>query len=491
MALKTRIRGVLRIFGHSLVSTVHERLDGVEAMLNHVQLQNDRLANTQAALLELARNLARLAAMEATIHQILEQNTHIAGTQTALLQSGVHLVENMGQLHRELTDIENRIAVELRDQATIKATLKALVSQLSEESSRAVAEENLRLLLARVDDFERDLATQVENLQFRLSDSLRANREVLETVSKDVETVRGNGASVASSLALLDPMARGAIDFLTNQSPRQVCVEVSDYFFGNPELGLLEFLYSFLPSRSVIDVGAHIGDVSEHLLNTGFEVYAFEPYPESYQRLKQRLGSHPAFRAFDMALGNLNGDLPMYTTRDASPDKRYQDTTVFHSLTRHGMPPDLIFEKSISVSIRKLGELTGEGLIPESASILKIDTEGYDLEVIRGMGDQRYPVVVVEFWDEGIPFATNGLLYTLDRMVKEMQQRGYWWYIVLYRVWGRNETAFFCNHNRPVPESWGNVVFFRDREIFSQAQAWCAAALPRTYFKSVQRQADS
>src|SRR5579883_1612354 len=285
MALKTRIRGVLRIFGHSLVSTVHERLDGVEAMLNHVQLQNDRLANTQAALLELARNLARLAAMEATIHQILEQNTHIAGTQTALLQSGVHLVENMGQLHRELTDIENRIAVELRDQATIKATLKALVSQLSEESSRAVAEENLRLLLARVDDFERDLATQVENLQFRLSDSLRANREVLETVSKDVETVRGNGASVASSLALLDPMARGAIDFLTNQSPRQVCVEVSDYFFGNPELGLLEFLYSFLPSRSVIDVGAHIGDVSEHLLNTGFEVYAFEPYPESYQRL--------------------------------------------------------------------------------------------------------------------------------------------------------------------------------------------------------------
>src|SRR5262249_40396623 len=118
-------------------------------------------------------------------------------------------------------------------------------------------------------------------------------------------------------------------------------------------------------------------------------------------------------------------------------------------------------------------------------SVVKIDTEGFDLEVIRGMGDHRYSVVMTEFWDAHIPFANEGLRYTVESMAREMRQRGYLWYIVIYRVWGHNETAFFCNHDRAVPESWGNIVFFQDREVFVQAQNWCGAVLPRTYFKHV------
>ena len=56
-------------------------------------------------------------------------------------------------------------------------------------------------------------------------------------------------------------------------------------------------------------------------------------------------------------------------------------------------------------------------------------------------------------------------------------------FAVDYRIWGRDQTAYYCNHPRPVPSSWGNVVFFRDYETFRQAQAWCSAVLPRTHFK--------
>jgi hypothetical protein len=105
--------------------------------------------------------------------------------------------------------------------------------------------------------------------------------------------------------------------------------------------------------------------------------------------------------------------------------------------------------------------------------------------VVRGMDGHRYPVVCVEFWESQIPFAKDGLLYTFESIVHEMGRRGYFWYIVLYRVWGQNQTAFFCNHDRPVPGSWGNLFFFRDHNTFQQAQQWCAAVLPRTYFKPV------
>ena len=110
-------------------------------------------------------------------------------------------------------------------------------------------------------------------------------------------------------------------------------------------------------------------------------------------------------------------------------------------------------------------------------------SEGYDLEVIRGMDAMRYPVVATEYWDTEIPFGQSGLLYTLGDITGEMKQRGYGWFLVLYRVWGRNQTAFYANHARSVPNSWGNIFFFRDYDLFARAQEWCAAVLPRTYFK--------
>jgi FkbM family methyltransferase len=348
------------------------------------------------------------------------------------------------------------------------------------------------------------LRGRIQDLSQGLHDALSVHLEALHAVNGKIEKLQETGFatvvsgvqrmldlsdairhSTAASLAVLEPVAHQTREFLVNQSVRQVCVETSDYFFTNPELGLLSFLYSYLPSRTVLDVGAHVGDVSEHLLNTGYEVYAFEPYPESYRRLTQRLGARPEFHAFNLALGSVTGELPLYTVRDSSPDNRFEDATVFHSLVPHGMPADLSFESPVPVAIRRLSELQREGLVPANASLVKIDTEGYDLEVIRGMDGQRYPVVMVEFWDAAIPFATQGLSYTVKSMVREMRQRGYMWYIVIYRVWGQNEAAFYCNHDRSVPESWGNVIFFQDRETFAQAQQWCSAVLPRIYFKHV------
>ena len=101
------------------------------------------------------------------------------------------------------------------------------------------------------------------------------------------------------------------------------------------------------------------------------------------------------------------------------------------------------------------------------------------------MGERRYPVVAAEFWDAEIPFGGSGQLYSLNSMADEMRRRDYFWYIVLYRIWGENQSAFYCNHDKSVPGTWGNAIFFRDYGIFSQAQSWCSAVLPRTYFKAV------
>ncbi len=261
------------------------------------------------------------------------------------------------------------------------------------------------------------------------------------------------------------------------------CVETSYYGFNNPEVGLVGHLHAYLPSRRAIDVGANSGEVSLALVKAGYEVYAFEPSPTIYGTLVNQLASHSQFHPFQLAIGSADGEMPLFLASDLSPTTAYGDASQYSSLAPHSMPDDLPFTDQVMVPVRTLASLHDAGTLPSDIGLLKIDTEGYDLEVIRGMGPHLYPVVAAEFWDAEIPFAQAGQRYTLENLIDEMQRKGYHWHVVLYRIWGRDHSAYYCGYHRSVPQSWGNVFFFRSYDLFSEAQKWCSAVLPSTYFK--------
>ena len=527
MDFRRHVKHLVRMWGHAMVSTVHERLDNVDRQIEHILDQNIELANNQTALLQSAVHLVQSLALIQTemrratlvrddggahleglrqllddavsnpqglreeigsarqglenavknvdrqLARILDQNIHLAQDQTALLQSGVHLVQHLPQIQSGVEQVEMRLASLVRDHCAAKADLEAAIGQMERirrESNHAFAE---------------IASAKAQELAGHLAEAQEVGLAILRPTLACVLNLEREYSATRDSMAVLEPVARETRSFLANEAVRQVVVETSEYASVNPELGLMSFLYSYLPGRKAMDIGAHIGEVSNCMLNTGYEVYAFEPYPLSYTRLTERLKEYQAFHPFNLALGAIDGQLPLYLVTDLTNERRFDDPTVFHSLAPHGMPEGLSFDGTTTVSVKRVSDLHRSGDVPADISLVKIDTEGYDLEVIRGMEDHRYPVVCVEFWDTQIPFASSGLLYTLESIVREMGQRSYVWYIVLYRVWGQNQTAFFCNHDRPVPGSWGNVFFFGDHDTFQQAQQWCAAVLPRTYFKSV------
>ncbi len=254
---------------------------------------------------------------------------------------------------------------------------------------------------------------------------------------------------------------------------RDLWIEAPDYAAVNPEIGLMSFLYSYLPTRIAVDVGARSGEFSDRLLNTGYQVFAFEQSPLNFKSLMEKCGGRAGFHGFNVALGGASGEAPLHLAAEAAG----------HSLTSYSLTEGLWFSESIPVPVRTLADLHHDNILPEDVSLLKTATEGCDLEVIRGMGDRRYPVVSAEFRDARIPLKTHGERYELGDMVGEMRTRGYGWFIALYRVWGQNTLSFFANHEIPVAHSWGTAVFFRDRETFGHAHEWCSAVLPRTYFK--------
>src|ERR1039457_331661 len=104
---------------------------------------------------------------------------------------------------------------------------------------------------------------------------------------------------------------------------QQTVVETGDYELINPEAGLGEFLYSFLPTRKAIDVGANIGEVSERLLDAGYEVYAFEPFQPVFEKLLIRLGCRRGFHAFCLAIARQEGEVPLHVAEDRSGSSEY------------------------------------------------------------------------------------------------------------------------------------------------------------------------
>jgi FkbM family methyltransferase len=270
------------------------------------------------------------------------------------------------------------------------------------------------------------------------------------------------------------------------QANKTITVGTGQYPLLNPELGLLSFLYSYLPNRKALDIGANIGDVSACLLQSGYEVYAFEPFSPIFEKLNQRMTDRSKFHSYNFALGSRDGMREMHIATDSSGSDKYGDSSLYGSLVPHSMPEDLKFTSTIDVKVRSLESLHRSGDVPTDISLVKIDTEGNDLDVIQGMGRYKYPVVMSEFWDSATIFAHAGANNALPDLVKEMTERGYLWYIVLYRIWGENNSvSFYCNYSQSLEKSWGNVFFFQDHSIFNHARDWCTAVLPITYFKDL------
>ena len=259
----------------------------------------------------------------------------------------------------------------------------------------------------------------------------------------------------------------------------QTVIAADEFTRENPDVGLLEYLYSFLDNSNAIDVGANVGLVSERLLKAGYSVYAFEPYEPVFQTLQHNLGSNKRFHACKFAIGSSDGTMDFHIASDLSGKGKWGDPTLYNSLVDHPMLDDCKFTQTLPVQVRSLESLRRTGEIPQSAGLLKIDTEGFDLEVIRGMGDARYPVVMTEFWDSEHPFGLSGN-GKLQDTVAEMKARGYAWHVVIYRVDETSTLSYYLNRDQTVPKSWGNAIFFHDHAVFVRAAGWCESVLPHT-----------
>lgn len=132
----------------------------------------------------------------------------------------------------------------------------------------------------------------------------------------------------------------------------------------------------------VLDVGANRGQYGMALRRSGFRgrIVSFEPIPEAFEQLKKASASDPLWRVENCALGIAEEERTFHVSDNLASSSFFQVTdksTDAHSGTRQ--------VREISVQVRTLDSFAS-GDWDLSKAHLKIDTQGFELEVLKGGG---------------------------------------------------------------------------------------------------------
>jgi FkbM family methyltransferase len=149
-----------------------------------------------------------------------------------------------------------------------------------------------------------------------------------------------------------------------------------------------------LKVRTVLDVGAHVGESAERFrrLFPESRIYSFEPQSDCYLELERAFGRKPNHRCFNLALGDAPGTATMYRSA-FSPSSSLRRMASQHKEEF----PFTAEEHQITVAVSTLDEVSST-LVLEDPILLKIDTQGFEREVLLGAKRvlPRVRLIVVE-----------------------------------------------------------------------------------------------
>jgi len=234
---------------------------------------------------------------------------------------------------------------------------------------------------------------------------------------------------------------------------------------GKPEE--VQLLFEVLQHRAsgvMFDVGAHSGGTFKDFAKAGWEIHAFEPDPENYKKVAKAAGDNPK----------------IILDRRALSDESRRGVSFYSSDTSAGISTLTPFHEShhptATVDVTTLAEYCREKGVT-AIDFLKIDAEGYDFPILRGVPwDKLKPsTILCEFEDN----KTRQLGYGWRDMADFLMSRGYyvmiseWAPIVIYggnHKWNRFN-YYPCELSDP--NCWGNILAVRSPLDFTRLMQAC------------------
>ena len=219
----------------------------------------------------------------------------------------------------------------------------------------------------------------------------------------------------------------------------------------NYPLQVIKKLCGVKDNMVIFDVGAYVGNysVALHEIFPNAEIYAFEPFNESFKALQENVKQHNQIKIFNTAISNYNGEANLYV------NSLTETNSLLASEKTDSVIDELIKTKTTEqVKVVTVDQFCHLHQI-SSIDFLKIDIQGNGLKALEGCKDLlksgRIRVIQVEV--EFIKIYKDQHLY--HHIASYLEEFGYEFYSMYNLHFEINERL-----------SWSDAIFIKKKSTF-------------------------
>lgn len=134
-----------------------------------------------------------------------------------------------------------------------------------------------------------------------------------------------------------------------------------------------------------IDVGAHAGEFAGSLRHEGYanRIVSFEPQAQMFKQLECAANDDPLWTCRNQAVGAASGEIDLNISGNEGFSSSVRPMAAIHEAAEPGSS----YVDSETVEVVTLDEALGNSLASGGRLMLKVDTQGYESEVLEGASE--------------------------------------------------------------------------------------------------------
>lgn len=158
----------------------------------------------------------------------------------------------------------------------------------------------------------------------------------------------------------------------------------------------------------ILDVGAHTGGFANEILGMGYlgKIYSYEPVELSYQELQENSKTYDNWVVNRLAIGNKNGEM------EINVSDNFVSSSLLEMCAEHLLSaPESKYNRKELVEIKTIETIILGLDINLSKTMLKIDTQGYEMLVLEGAKDKLAEFKAVKLELSTLPLYKSSKFY--------------------------------------------------------------------------------